>query len=53
MSIDIPVIWHAQDNGRGHYNCTAFINDIMDFRFEDFEIANYQSHPHIAAPVAV
>ncbi|MCX7348332.1 MAG: thymidylate synthase [Alphaproteobacteria bacterium] len=29
------------------------INDIMDFRFEDFEIAGYQSHPHIAAPVAV
>jgi thymidylate synthase len=26
---------------------------IDDFRFEDFEIAGYQSHPHIAAPVAV
>jgi thymidylate synthase len=29
------------------------VKDIMDFRFEDFEIAGYQSHPHIAAPVAV
>jgi thymidylate synthase len=26
---------------------------LDDFRFEDFEIAGYQSHPHIAAPVAV
>ncbi len=26
---------------------------IFDYRFEDFEIANYQAHPHIAAPVAV
>jgi thymidylate synthase len=29
------------------------VQDITDFRFEDFEIVNYQSHPHIAAPVAV
>ncbi|WP_374334202.1 thymidylate synthase, partial [Aestuariivirga sp.] len=29
------------------------VKDIADFRFEDFEIVNYHSHPHIAAPVAV
>jgi thymidylate synthase len=29
------------------------VNDIGDFRFEDFEIVGYRSHPHIAAPVAV
>ena len=29
------------------------VKNIDDFRFEDFEIAGYQSHPHIAAPVAV
>ncbi|HEY7749240.1 MAG TPA: thymidylate synthase [Aestuariivirgaceae bacterium] len=29
------------------------VEEIGDFRFEDFEIAGYQSHPHIAAPVAV
>ena len=29
------------------------VREITDFRFEDFEIAGYQSHPHIAAPVAV
>lgn len=28
-------------------------DSIFDYRFEDFEIVNYQSHPHIAAPVAV
>jgi thymidylate synthase len=26
---------------------------IFDYRFEDFEIADYQAHPHISAPVAV
>ena len=29
------------------------VKDILDFRFEDFEVVNYQSHPHISAPVAV
>jgi thymidylate synthase len=26
---------------------------IFDYKFEDFEIVNYQFHPHIAAKVAV
>jgi thymidylate synthase len=26
---------------------------IFDYKFEDFEIVNYQFHPHIAARVAV
>ena len=26
---------------------------LSDYRFEDFEIIGYESHPHIAAPVAV
>ncbi|MCA1579554.1 MAG: thymidylate synthase [Acidobacteria bacterium] len=26
---------------------------IFDYKFEDFEIVNYQSHPHIAAKVAI
>lgn len=29
------------------------ITNIHDFRFEDFELQNYQYHPAIAAPVAV
>ena len=29
------------------------VKDIDSFKFDDFEIVNYQSHPHIAAPVAV
>jgi thymidylate synthase len=26
---------------------------ILDFAFEDFELVNYDPHPHISAPVAV
>ncbi|MNL23775.1 Thymidylate synthase [compost metagenome] len=29
------------------------IKDIFEFKFEDFELLNYESHPHIKAPVAV
>jgi thymidylate synthase len=28
-------------------------DSIFDYKFEDFEIAGYESHPHIKAPVAV
>lgn len=30
----------------------AVVN-LFDFKFEDFSLENYQSHPHIKAPVAV
>ena len=29
------------------------VRDLFEFRFEHFELRGYQSHPHIAAPVAV
>lgn len=29
------------------------VKNIFDFKFEDFELVNYQSHPSIKAPVAV
>ncbi len=29
------------------------VKNIFDFKYEDFELLNYQSHPHIKAPVAV
>ncbi|HEY0635512.1 MAG TPA: thymidylate synthase, partial [Gammaproteobacteria bacterium] len=29
------------------------VKDLFAFRFEDFEVVNYQCHPHIKAPVAV
>lgn len=29
------------------------IKDIFDFSFDDFELLDYQAHPHIKAPVAI
>jgi len=29
------------------------VKDIFSFRFEDFELKNYDPHPHIKAPVAI
>lgn len=29
------------------------VKDILDFKYEDFELVDYQSHPAIKAPVAV
>jgi thymidylate synthase len=29
------------------------VKSIFDFRYEDFELINYQSHPRIVAPIAV
>lgn len=29
------------------------VKDIFAFKYEDFELVNYQAHPHIKAPVAV
>ena len=29
------------------------VTSILDYRFEDFELVDYDPHPHIKAPVAV
>ena len=29
------------------------VKDIFDFKFEDFELQNYECHPAIKAPVAI
>lgn len=29
------------------------VKDLFDFKYEDFELLNYESHPHIKAPIAV
>ena len=29
------------------------VKDIFDFKYEDFELINYNPHPHIAGKVAV
>jgi len=29
------------------------IKNIRDFKFEDFELVNYDPHPSIKAPIAV
>ena len=34
-------------------NINPIINDLFGFTYDDFELAGYEAHPHIAAPVAV
>ncbi|HEY4876637.1 MAG TPA: thymidylate synthase, partial [Puia sp.] len=34
-------------------NISPLVKNIFDFEFEDFQLANYQSHPAIKAAVAV
>ncbi|NNE37159.1 MAG: thymidylate synthase [Gammaproteobacteria bacterium] len=34
-------------------NINANVASIFEFTFEDFQLMNYQAHPHISAPVAV
>lgn len=34
-------------------NINPQVKDIFEFSFEDFELLNYDPHPHIKAPVAV
>ena len=29
------------------------VNNIFDFKFEDFTLINYDSHPHIKADIAI
>jgi len=29
------------------------INNIFDFKFEDFELSDYEAHPHIKAPISI
>ena len=36
-----------------HMAINPAVTDLFDFRFEDFELLNYQCHAPIAAPVAV
>ncbi len=34
-------------------NINENVTSIFEYKFEDFELQNYQAHPHIPAPVAV
>jgi len=29
------------------------VRDVFDFSYEDFELLDYQAHPHIKAPISI
>ncbi|MDG2302023.1 MAG: thymidylate synthase, partial [Gammaproteobacteria bacterium] len=29
------------------------VSSLFDFKYEDFQLVNYNPHPHISAPVAI
>jgi thymidylate synthase len=34
-------------------NINPAVNDILNFRFEDFNLVNYEAHPHIKGEISV
>jgi thymidylate synthase len=36
-----------------HMKINPAVRDIFSFHYEDFELSNYQAHPHIKAPISV
>jgi thymidylate synthase len=34
-------------------NINPNVKDLFDFKYEDFELVNYDPHPHIKAAVAI
>jgi len=34
-------------------NINKNVKDIFDFKFEDFELTDYEAHPHIKAPISI
>ncbi len=36
-----------------HMLINADVENIFDFKFEDFELVDYNPHPHISAPIAI
>jgi len=34
-------------------NINPEVKNIFDFKFEDFKLVNYQSHPHIKGEISV
>ena len=38
---------------RPEMKINSSVKNIFNFKYEDFELLNYQSHPAIKAPVAV
>ena len=42
-----------ESRGRFTMRINPAVHDILDFKYEDFKLLNYRSHPAIKAPIAV
>jgi hypothetical protein len=52
MSEEIPVVWHSQEDGRGHYNCTAMLNEAFDVQ-QCVHYPGWKRFPHVDGAVVV
>lgn len=50
--MSIPIIWHAQEDGRGRYNCTSMVNDMFD-AYDCVHYGGWNKMPDVEGAVVV
>ena len=53
MPLSLRVCWRVCLLQMPRLRLNPAVTDLFAFRYEDFELLDYDAHPHIAAHVAV